>query len=82
MKSLIEIGVVALVVGGISAAGSFYWQQQLRKAAAADPASASTTETKPAEQKAEPTNSAEGVGFESDEPVTSRRAETAEWQFV
>ena len=40
MKSLIEIGVVALVVGGMSAAGSFYWHQQLQKTAAAEAATA------------------------------------------
>ena len=57
MKSLIEIGIVALVVGGVSAGASFYWQQQLRKTASADARTSLSTEEKAADQKADTSES-------------------------
>lgn len=68
VKSLIEVGVVALVVGGLSAAGSFYWQQT-HKMAAAEVVAPSPTEEKPPEQKLDTVDATDGNSeLKTDEP--------------
>ena len=57
MKSLIQIVLVALVMGGVSAAGSIYWKQWIAPAVPAvaqtDPAAAPKVDGKAGDQPQE-----------------------------
>jgi len=77
MKMLIQIVLVALVVGGVSAAGSFYWHQQPAKSAAADAGTQPPKVDKPADDPSgtHPGDSASNPGSSDSDVVISTQSE-------
>ncbi len=73
MKTLIQIVLVALIVGGMSAGGSFYWHQKLAKSATTPPEPAAATTENPAAEKSDEDGE---VDHESEYHVDAEQAET------